>query len=531
MNKGERIAALQKRFEMLKHIPENDWFKQLSIMESLAQKIVIPMLKLDLKLGMEMWEYLLVYHLDKLPPIGYHSFTDDLVENCDAEILSRVFQKNKNIVKHVFTLDPYEHHLHCAIFIRQLLCWKQVRFADELMVALYNNTSGENEPQENLHAALIQIINSPESRWGFNAQAVQFATKWVEKIESPALKASLEVDLLDLQDCVQGSSPKGGMPLGMFLERGGSIDSFDDQGGSWVSTDDEDESFEDESPSIGHTQTDLDSGKVSLAMEELTGMIGLADVKEEVNSLVNLMKVRQLRREQGLKIPDMSLHLVFSGNPGTGKTTVARILGKIYRALGVLSSGHLIEVDRSGLVAGYVGQTAIKTQKVIESALGGILFIDEAYSLVPEDSGNDFGAESVDTILKAMEDNRDDLVVIVAGYDELMPRFINSNPGLKSRFNKYIYFQDYTGSELLDILLSFTKKNDYILDKDVEETLRSYLEKLYRNRDMNFGNARDVRNLFEKMVERQANRIVTISRPTMEEMLTITMADIEGLVE
>ncbi len=183
-------------------------------------------------------------------------------------------------------------------------------------------------------------------------------------------------------------------------------------------------------------------------MAELDSLIGLESVKQEVKSLVNLVKVRRLRKENGLPIPPMSLHMVFMGNPGTGKTTVARIISGLYAAIGVLEKGQLIEVDRSGLVAGYVGQTALKTQEVIKSALGGVLFIDEAYSLA-SGGENDFGREAIETILKAMEDHRDELIVVVAGYDGPMEKFINSNPGLQSRFNKYIYFPDYTGRELM----------------------------------------------------------------------------------
>ena len=267
------------------------------------------------------------------------------------------------------------------------------------------------------------------------------------------------------------------------------------------------------------------------AMAELDGLIGLEAVKKDVDSLVNLVKVRELRKTRGLKCPDLSLHLVFSGNPGTGKTTVARIVGKIFSALGLLSKGHLVEVDRSGLVAGYVGQTAIKTQEVIQKALGGVLFIDEAYSLAPENADKDFGQEAIDTILKAMEDHRDDFVVIVAGYASLMPWFIDSNPGLKSRFNKYLLFEDYNGAQLYEIFLSRVKGNDYRLDEEAARAVREHLEELYEDRDENFGNARDVRNLFERIVANQANRVAALAAPTDEDILTITAADLEGLVD
>jgi len=265
-------------------------------------------------------------------------------------------------------------------------------------------------------------------------------------------------------------------------------------------------------------------------MEELNSLIGMSEVKSEITGLINLIRMRQMRAARGFKSPTTSQHLVFSGNPGTGKTTVARIIGKVYHALGFLSKGHLIEVDRSGLVAGYIGQTAIKTQEVIQSALGGILFIDEAYTLAPEGISNDFGLEAIDTILKAMEDNRDDFVVIVAGYDNLMPRFIGSNPGLKSRFNKYINFPDYTGEELYLIFQTFLQKNDYEISPKAKSLVQIHLNSLYENRDNNFGNARDVRNLFEKIVTTQANRIVTMPNPSNDDIITITIEDIKGLI-
>lgn len=208
------------------------------------------------------------------------------------------------------------------------------------------------------------------------------------------------------------------------------------------------------------------------------------------------------------------IDLVFTGNPGTGKTTVARILAKIYRKIGILSKGQLVEVDRAGLVAGYVGQTAIKTSEVINNAIGGILFIDEAYTL----SMNDYGKEAIDTILKAMEDNRDDLIVIVAGYPEPIKKFLKSNPGLESRFNTFINFEDYNSAELLEILLTMTKKNNYKVNPKITSRLKEYFADMCTHKSDNFANARSVRNFFENAVKKQANRISAITNPTREDM-------------
>lgn len=252
--------------------------------------------------------------------------------------------------------------------------------------------------------------------------------------------------------------------------------------------------------------------------------MGLDNIKLEVQNLVNLTQMQLQREKQGLKTVPVSQHLVFSGNPGTGKTTVARILAQLYKEIGVLSSGHLVEVDRSGLVAGYVGQTAIKTQEKIDEAIGGVLFIDEAYTLVKEQS-NDFGQEAIDTLLKAMEDNRRNLIVIVAGYTNEMNKFIESNPGLKSRFNKYIEFPDYSLCELEQIFTNMCKQYDYILTEDAIEIMHNKFETIVLNKTKNFANAREVRNYFENVITRQASRVSNLGSVNKELMMTITSDD------
>lgn len=275
---------------------------------------------------------------------------------------------------------------------------------------------------------------------------------------------------------------------------------------------------EEEQPPPAETLDDL--------RRELEGYIGLAAVKREVESLINLVSVQKLRKENGLPVSEPSLHMVFSGNPGTGKTMIARLMARVYRCLGILSKGQLVEVDRGGLVAGYVGQTAIKTGEVLQKAMGGVLFIDEAYTLTDR-GGSDYGQEAVDTLLKAMEDHREDLVVIVAGYTEPMERFIHSNPGLESRFNRFLHFPDYTAQELAEIFELRCKSSGYTLANDARPLLLHLLEQGCRD-PKGFGNARGVRNLFERAVSAQANRLAHEPQVTRETLMLLTVDDLRA---
>ena len=278
-------------------------------------------------------------------------------------------------------------------------------------------------------------------------------------------------------------------------------------------------------PGVKYDPEGTNAVSVAEALAELDELIGLAPVKAEVRKFVDFVKVAQQRKAAGLKVAPVSYHMVFTGNPGTGKTTVARMMAKIYRSLGILKRGHLVETDRGGLVAGYTGQTAIKTGKVIDFALDGVLFIDEAYSLVegPQDS---YGDEAISTLLKRMEDDRDRLIVIIAGYSHEMGRFLDANSGLKSRFNRYIEFPDYSAEELAAMFRLRAKKNQYALSEEAEKWLDPALRVWTRDRDRKFGNGRYVRNLFEKAIERHATRVSKIANPTPEQLKTLEMQDI-----
>ena len=274
-----------------------------------------------------------------------------------------------------------------------------------------------------------------------------------------------------------------------------------------------------------------DDDSLESVMQELNELIGLEEVKKGIADLTNFLKIQAARKEQGLKASENSLHSVFMGPPGTGKTTVARLLARIYKHLGYLEGGHLVETDRAGLVAGYVGQTAIKVNEVVEQSKGGVLFIDEAYSLVPADPGRDFGQEAIETLLKRMEDLRDDFVVVAAGYSEPMKYFIESNPGLRSRFNRYYTFQHFLPTQLLDIFKIYCKKGDFETTEAAEEKLLAIFDRIYERRDEGFGNARSVRNLFEKIIEHQANRLVEVAELTKELLVTIEEEDVPEILK
>jgi AAA+ superfamily predicted ATPase len=272
----------------------------------------------------------------------------------------------------------------------------------------------------------------------------------------------------------------------------------------------------------------IDQAALDEMLADLNQLVGMENIKQEINTLINFLKVQKLRQTRGLIPMPLSLHMVLAGPPGTGKTTVARLIGRIYRALSFLPSGHLIETDRAGLVAPFVGQTAIKVDEMVEKALGGILFIDEAYALMPRGSqnGHDFGLEAIETLLKRMEDHRGRLAVIIAGYGDELHRFLEANPGVKSRFNRYFYFEHYKPYELANIFTVFCTEHDLQLTQEARKKLLHHMTAVYHKRTRVFGNGRYARNLLEKTIERQANRIVNLEPITDELLCTLTETDI-----
>ena len=297
----------------------------------------------------------------------------------------------------------------------------------------------------------------------------------------------------------------------------------------------EDSSEADETPATNNASSAAGSaspatnkvGSVEEVLAELDSLVGLEEVKSEVRKIVNLAKVNEARRAQGLKVPPMTYHMVFTGNPGTGKTTVARIVARAFRALGIAKTGQLVETDRSGLVGRYEGETAVKTNAKIDEAIGGILFVDEAYQLVSGEN-DDYGKEAIATLLKRMEDDRDRLIVIAAGYTDEMRDFLDANSGLRSRFPRMIEFADYTAPELAAIFRSMAKKNEFALAPDLDAGLDAAIAKLTAKRDRTFGNARFVRQLFEDATARQATRLAESGDLDAEALKTLALADLSS---
>lgn len=276
-------------------------------------------------------------------------------------------------------------------------------------------------------------------------------------------------------------------------------------------------------------EDDNDTRSLDELLDDLNGLIGLEGVKAKVNDLIAFQTVQMLREKQGLHSHKGTMHLAFTGNPGTGKTTVARIVGRIYKQIGLLSKGHFVEVSRTDLIAGYQGQTALKVKKVIDEAKGGVLFIDEAYSITENDHSDSYGRECLTELTKALEDYRDDLVVIVAGYTEPMNHFFASNPGLKSRFNTFIEFPDYSAEELWSMFVKLCGENDYRLADNVEECVRDIFLKQVKDKKENFANGRLVRNIYDDITMNHARRVVKMNEPSRDDLSLIIRADVENI--
>lgn len=274
-------------------------------------------------------------------------------------------------------------------------------------------------------------------------------------------------------------------------------------------------------------EEDNDARSLEDLLEDLNKLIGLEGVKERVNDLIAFQTIQMLREKQGLRSQKGTLHLAFTGNPGTGKTTVARIVGRIYKKIGLLSKGHFVEVSRTDLIAGYQGQTALKVKKVIEKSKGGVLFIDEAYSITENNHSDSYGRECLTELTKALEDYRDDLVVIVAGYTKPMEHFFDSNPGLKSRFNTFIEFPDYSAKELLEIFIKFCSENSYVLNEDCSDYLYKFMKK--QTESENFANGRFVRNLYDEIIMNHARRVIKISEPNRADLSQIAYEDVQKI--
>lgn len=450
----------------------------------------------------------------------------DFIFNTDVACCYRMMYDN---------LSPYNSKSGIALAYIMAKVWRHSIDLEDPKVGLFNYQSYSKDIAEQIFEDksgfwqssaifwevnyILKRINEHFSNYPDHEEPLLIAAELLQPLDTNLQQQYVDtiVDILQTMNVVNPAQSENLQKVNEFLQQYSPVAKVDDF--SLGATESKQHKSSNKN-TVGKISSNLQN-----TLQSLDDLIGLENVKQQVHSLIKFIQVQQQREKHNLKTTPISYHCVFSGSPGTGKTTVARILAQIYKDLGILKKGHLIETDRAGLVGEYVGQTAVKTNKVINSAVGGVLFIDEAYSLYSE-SSEDYGREAIATLLKRMEDERDNLVVVMAGYTEEMKQFIDLNPGLRSRFNRYIDFTDYSPSELFQIFKRYTEKGDFKLTSEAENAFRSLFINAYTNRDRTFGNARFVRNIFEKTIERQSLRVADISEPSVEQLTTITEDDV-----